>query len=74
MYGHLRLSSILFKENTSLTQGEKIGVLGRGFSKETDGERKHLHLGIHKGSVVNLKGYVSQKKQLDQWIDVSKYF
>lgn len=35
--------------------------LGNGYSSDTDGERKHLHLGIHLGEVVDIRGYVQKK-------------
>lgn len=69
IYGHLRLSSISASSNSLLSAGQAIGVLGKGYSSETDGERKHLHLGIHKGAVVSLLGYVPDKSQLSQWLD-----
>lgn len=52
IYGHLKLSSINLKVNQTIAVGEKIGILGKGYSNETSGERKHLHLGIHKGVAV----------------------
>jgi murein DD-endopeptidase MepM/ murein hydrolase activator NlpD len=69
IYGHLRLSSITPKINQTLKAGQQIAVLGTGYSKETDGERKHLHLGIHLGKTVNLLGYVQNQKDLNQWLD-----
>ena len=69
VYGHLRLSSITAKAGAALEAGETIGVLGKGYSAETDGERKHLHLGIHKGAAVNLHGYVATEAELSAWID-----
>ena len=69
VYGHLRLTSIAPKVGSTMEAGQKIGVLGTGFSKETDGERKHLHLGIHIGTTINIAGYVSNKKLLSQWMD-----
>lgn len=69
VYGHLRLSSITAPQNRYLPPGTKIGVLGRGNSAETDGERKHLHLGIHKGIELNIAGYVSKKEDLSSWLD-----
>ncbi|HLN19417.1 MAG TPA: M23 family metallopeptidase [Patescibacteria group bacterium] len=69
IYGHLNLYSIDKKIGSELTKGERIGVLGKGYSKETDGERKHLHLAIHKGTVIDLKGYVKSKNELNNWID-----
>jgi len=72
-YGHLRLASILKKVGETLAQGEEIGMLGTGFSKETDGERRHLHLGIHKGKNAVISGYVATEVQLAQWINVLDY-
>lgn len=69
IYGHLKLASITKKSGDSLAQGENIGVLGKGYSAQTDGERKHLHLGIHRGGGVSLLGYVQKQSDLSQWID-----
>ncbi len=69
IYGHLRLSSITPKVNENLKAGEQIAVLGTGYSTETDGERKHLHLGIHKGKSINILGYVQNKNDLGNWIN-----
>jgi predicted MPP superfamily phosphohydrolase len=73
IYGHLKLASITAKVGDNLSAGETIGVLGNGYSTETDFERKHLHLGIHKGSAIDIKGYVANAKDLQNWVDVSKY-
>jgi murein DD-endopeptidase MepM/ murein hydrolase activator NlpD len=69
IYGHLKLASINFKLNDKIKAGDMIGILGKGYSTETDGERKHLHLGIHKGTTVNIKGYVQNKSDLNGWVD-----
>jgi hypothetical protein len=69
IYGHLKLASISKSAGQTLDVGETIGILGKAFSSETDGERKHLHLGIHKGSSVNIRGYVASKSDLSNWID-----
>jgi hypothetical protein len=47
----------------------KLGILGQGFSQETDEERKHLHLAIHQGSSIELRGYVQNPNLLENWID-----
>jgi len=73
IYGHLKLDSITAIKSRQLEAGIQIGILGRGYSQETDGERKHLHLGIHKGANIDIKGYVQTPAELDQWIDVAKY-
>jgi len=69
IYGHLKLSSISTGLNQNLEAGGRLGILGKGFSAETDGERKHLHLGIHKGKDINLLGYVQKPEELSQWLD-----
>jgi murein DD-endopeptidase MepM/ murein hydrolase activator NlpD len=68
LYGHLDLSSITAAVGQELSLGERIGTLGEGFSAETDGERPHLHLSIHRGEAVELRGYVQSEAQLAQWI------
>ncbi len=73
IYGHLKLASINLKTGAKIMAGDKIGILGKGYSTETDGERKHLHLGIHKGASINLLGYVQNASELINWIDVMKY-
>ena len=74
VYGHLRLNSINIKSGQQLQSGEQIGVLGRGYSTETAGERKHLHLGIHLGSAIDLLGYVQSTKELTGWLDFTQVF
>lgn len=69
IYGHLRLASISPTVGQSLTAGQQIAVLGTGYSTETDGERKHLHLGIHKGTGINILGYVQNKAELSAFLD-----
>ncbi len=69
LYGHLQLPSIDAKVGDSLGKGDYVGVLGKGFSEETDGERPHLHLAVHKGEVIELRGYVESENQLGSWIN-----
>ncbi len=73
LYGHLRLASISAKVGTTLNAGTKFAVLGKGYSTETDGERKHLHFSLHKGTVIVWKGYVSTKGALVDWLDPLLY-
>lgn len=73
IYGHLKLGSISAKTDTVLHAGDKIGILGKGRSQETDGERKHLHLGIHKGTSLDIRGYVQNQSELRDWLDPEKY-
>lgn len=66
IYGHLNPNSFTSKKNVKL--GDKIGQLGKGYSMETDGERKHLHFGIHKNTL-DLRGYVKTETELEGWYD-----
>lgn len=69
LYGHVRLSSIVKTVGQTVKKGEKLGVLGTGYSSETDNERKHLHFAILKGSSTKLSGYVTSKSALSPWYD-----
>ena len=73
VYGHLKLASIVSVEGAVLKRGDMLGILGKGFSTETDGERKHLHLGIYKGVIVNILGYVQKSSELSSWLDPAKF-
>lgn len=73
VYGHLKYESISTLINTEIKTWEKIGILGKWYTTETDGERKHLHLDIHKGSGINIAGYTSTSAGLASWIDPMKY-
>jgi murein DD-endopeptidase MepM/ murein hydrolase activator NlpD len=73
IYGHLKLASIAKKSSDDLVKGEEIGILGKANSAETNGERKHLHLGVHKGTAINILGYVLKEADLSGWIDPFKY-
>lgn len=73
VYGHLKIKSVTNTVGKVLKRGAILGVLGRGYSPETSGERKHLHLGIHLGKKVDTRGYVQNKKELKNWLDFSQY-
>lgn len=66
--GHVRLSSVTKELNESVERGERIAVLGTS-GTETDGERKHLHFAVLKGSSRDLRGYVSSETELASWED-----
>lgn len=69
IYGHLDIASVTAKVGTTLQVGQDLGNLGKGYSSQTDGERKHLHFGIHKGTTISILGYVSKQSALSDWID-----
>lgn len=79
LYGHVtscqQLSECaLDKAGEYVTAGETIAVLGRGESSETDGERKHLHFSVLKGTQNEIRGYVQQERNLEYWMDPLKAF
>lgn len=69
LYGHLNLESEGVNVWDQISAGDEVGTLGSAFSEQTDGERKHLHLGIHRGEMVVYAGYVDQESKLSDWID-----
>lgn len=69
LYGHIRLTSVTQQVGDTLRIGQPFALLGKGFSAETDGERQHLHFGIHKGEQIELKGYVQTEQELTDWMD-----
>jgi murein DD-endopeptidase MepM/ murein hydrolase activator NlpD len=71
IYGHIKLSSIAKTIGDNLSAGEQIGFLGQP-PTETNSERKHLHLGIHIGTTVNILGYVQKQSDLTSWLDWQK--
>ena len=73
IYGHLKLASISPIVGQTLKKGDIIAVLGKGYSTETDGERKHLHLGIHIGTTINILGYVQKQSDLSGWLDPMQF-
>ncbi len=68
VYGHLALASISASVNDQLKAGQTLGRLGEQ-GTETDGARKHLHLGIRKGTTINILGYVTDQEDLEDWIN-----
>jgi len=68
LYGHLNPSQLL-PINTTVSAGQQIGILGKGYSKETDFERRHLHFAIIKGTKIDFRGYVQDKNELVKWLD-----
>ena len=73
VYGHLNLASINAKAGDDLSAGDFLGNLGKAYSTETNGERKHLHLGFHKGDTINILGYAKAESQLSDWLDPCAY-
>jgi murein DD-endopeptidase MepM/ murein hydrolase activator NlpD len=71
LYGHLSEESFI-KKNT-VKKGERIAILGKGKTRETDFERKHLHFAIMKNNL-DLRGYVQNNKELENWYDPIDFY
>jgi len=69
LYGHLRISS-LPPVGTQITTNQQVGLLGTGYSTETDGERRHLHFALIMSSTIDVRGYVQNTEELNKiWAD-----
>ncbi len=73
LYGHIRPST-LPSLGQQFKKGDQIAVLGTAYSTETDGERRHLHLGILSDDRIDVKGYVSSQSQLSGWLDPLSFY
>jgi murein DD-endopeptidase MepM/ murein hydrolase activator NlpD len=71
LYGHLNLATSDLIVGDNVVTGQPIAELGADKSTDTAGERKHLHLGIHKGPAIEYRGYVSTSSELTSWVDYS---
>lgn len=69
LYGHVSITDLEIAAGDNIQTGKSFTVLGKDKSAETDGERKHLHLGIRKGTKVDYRGYVQTKAELEDWLD-----
>jgi Peptidase family M23 len=70
LYGHLNISeSDTLVAGNNVKAGEPLSILGTPYSHDTDGERKHLHLAIHKGIAIDYRGYVQNETELSNWVD-----
>jgi len=74
LYGHIDLASASSNEGDTLARGERVAVLGEGGSEETDGVRKHLHLGVHAGPELDIRGYVQDAGEISGWLDARDLF
>lgn len=69
IYGHIDITKVDFKIGDMVSRGKKLSVLAPGYSIMSDGERKHLHLGIHRGQEIELRGYTTNIEELADWYD-----
>ncbi|HRY82792.1 MAG TPA: M23 family metallopeptidase [Candidatus Moranbacteria bacterium] len=71
LYGHvdIRAENSRINIGDTIKKGDSIAILSPGYSPQSGGERKHLHLGIIKGSTVDYRGYAQNQNELSRWID-----
>jgi murein DD-endopeptidase MepM/ murein hydrolase activator NlpD len=68
IYGHLSLEN-LPGHGVVLKPRDQIAVLAEANSYASGGTRKHLHLGIHRGKEVDMRGYVQTEEEVREFID-----
>lgn len=74
LYGHLNIRQAqVVGIGAEIGSGTTIASLAPANSELSGGERKHLHLGIHKGSGIDYRGYVQNQSELSGWFDAGKY-
>lgn len=74
IYGHISLSSAAVKVGDQVDAGQFLANLGKGFSPETDGERKHLHFGLYAGNDERINGYEATPAAVSRWINPQDFF
>jgi len=68
LYGHIDTSNLPMI-GKKIPSGEKIALLAPNRSDASDGNRKHLHLGIHRGEDIDTRGYVQEESELESYMD-----
>ncbi len=69
LYGHISRESFTVKPGDTVTKGQKLASLAAGRTVDSGENRKHLHLGIHKGEATDMLGYVQEEAALKDFID-----
>lgn len=74
IYGHIDRSSTHLKVGDHVGKGQFLAYLGADKSKETDGERQHLHFALYRGDDIRLSGYEKQASAVSRWINPQDFF
>jgi murein DD-endopeptidase MepM/ murein hydrolase activator NlpD len=74
LYGHVKLTGLTFNIGDNVSGGRQLTELGDAFSLQTDGERKHLHFGIYKGTDLYFRGYETSQDVINtRWLNPTTY-
>ncbi|MDO8507840.1 MAG: M23 family metallopeptidase [bacterium] len=73
LYGHINIRQSQVSLGLEVKASDKVAILAPANSEYSSGERKHLHLGIHKGTAIDYRGYVQNQSELSGWLDAVKY-
>ncbi len=74
LYGHVSLASTKLKTGDQVAAGQFIADLGAAKSRETDGERKHLHFSLRAGRSLNFRGYSDTMLGVSSWLNPQDFF
>ena len=74
LYGHIDPNSVALSVGDQVTMGQQVALLGDESPQETDGERKHLHFGLHQGDEHRVQGYEATTAGVATWINPSEFF
>jgi murein DD-endopeptidase MepM/ murein hydrolase activator NlpD len=68
-FGHINLATATVKAGDHVKAGQYIVDLGPQCSGTNGDVRKHLHFGLHKGTAIDVRGYVPDQTTLSNWVD-----
>lgn len=68
-FGHVDLSTAKVKVGDTVVPGEQLADLAPACSSANDNVRKHLHFALHRGTGVDVHGYVATSNALSSWVD-----
>lgn len=69
LYGHVEPRSLQVRPGDAVETGTRIALLAAGHSMGSDGNRKHLHFGIHRGTRIDYLGYLQTPDRLPEFVD-----
>ncbi len=74
IYGHIDIDSTSLKVGDRVIKSQFLANLGADKSKQTDGERQHLHFALYAGETLRINGYEKNVSNLKNWINPQDFF